>query len=262
MSYQTTPELADNSSIRVACRFCDNSYASKESRNRHERGKHSLEIAGVQVLIRPNGIKYFQCTTPGCNFAHRKLRPVCDHRKTCHKVERNDPLEENAFTAKEIVRRNLALGRELFPFLYDQPTGLFLRNSLSLMDWDASLDNPLVPDWWERYLTLAPASQRLGSLIKSEQLPSDSSMDTSSEGLEEKLLSLSDSVPLDVDVKSEGSSTNDQVSVDSCLSKGSSFTSTSFGLEQSQPLAQGTTLEQIEDIEMKLEAIFASSLAR
>lgn len=159
------------------------------------------------------------------------------------------------------MRSDLALGRRIFPFLYDEPAGPSQSVSLSLMDWDASLDNPLVPDWWKGYLAL-DAPENLGNVIKSEQLPSDTSMDTSSEDMEEKPLCLSSadhsSVPLDVDVKGEGSSANDRVNAASSLSKGSSFSFSSFDLEQSQPTTPGSILAKIEEIEMKLEAIFAS----
>ncbi|KAK0211599.1 hypothetical protein IW262DRAFT_1519174 [Armillaria fumosa] len=250
MFRKTTSESANNSSIN---RWRSSAYPAK---------LESFSLLTGHTIPFSTGIKCFKCTTPGCSFMHRKLRIVRDHSERCYEVENDEPVEEDPTQAKETVRRDLALGRRLFPFLYDQPAGPFQSDSLSLMDWDASLDNPLVPDWWKRYLTLVPAPEHLGSAIKSEQLPSDSSMEPSSEGTEEKPLSLSDVVPLDVHVKGEGSSANDGVNVASSLSKRSSFSSTSFCLEKSQPLTQGTILAEIEDIEMKLEAIFASSLDR
>ncbi|SJL17425.1 uncharacterized protein ARMOST_20975 [Armillaria ostoyae] len=260
MSHQTTSESANNGSIRVACRYCDKTYSCKEGRNRHERDKHSVEIAGVQVYIQPHtGIKYFICTTPGCSFKCRKLHVVCNHRETCYEVQSDNRLEEIPTQVKEAMRSDLALGRRIFPFVYDEPAG---SNSLSFMDWDASLDNPLVPDWWKEYLALVPAPEHLGSASRSEQLPPDTSMDTSSEGMEEKPLSLSNAdhsaVPLDVDVKGASSSANDIVNAASSSPKGFSFSFASFDLEQSQPLTPGSILAEIEDIEMKLEAIFAS----
>ncbi|KAK0196380.1 hypothetical protein F5146DRAFT_1115958 [Armillaria mellea] len=237
MSPQTTSESGNNSSIRVKCRYCDRDYTSKETRHRHERDKHTLETVGVQVILPNTGIRFFKCITPGCSFTHRKLGIVRDHREECYKDESDDPLEDTPiFQARETVRRDLALGRRIFPFLYDEPAGLFPSNFLSLMDWDASLDNPLVPDWWMGYLALVSAPEHFGSGVKSEQLPSDISMDTSS----------------------EASSPNDEVNAASSSSKMPSFSSTSFDPEQIQPQTPRTVLAQIEDIEMKLEAIFAS----
>ncbi|PBK60212.1 hypothetical protein ARMSODRAFT_1068784 [Armillaria solidipes] len=221
----------------------------------------SSRIANVQVYIQPHtGIKYFICTTPGCSFKCRKLHVVCNHRETCYEVQSDNRLEEIPAQVKETMRSDLALGRRIFPFLYDEPAG---SKSLSLIDWDASLDNPLVPDWWKEYLALVPVPEHLGSASRSEQLPPDTSMDTSSEGMEEKPLSLSNAdhstVPLDVDVKgTAGSSANDRVNAASSSSKGFSFSFASFDLEQSQPLTPGSILAEIEDIEMKLEAIFVS----
>ncbi|PBK80474.1 hypothetical protein ARMGADRAFT_1092158 [Armillaria gallica] len=257
MSHQTTSESSstNNGSIRVACRYCDKHYSCKEGRNRHARDKHSAEIAGAQLYIHPvTRIKYFKCTTPGCTFTHRKLRVVCDHRKSsCFEVQSDSRLEEIPTQVKEIMRSDLALGRRIFPFLYDEQAGPSQSVSLSLMDWDASLDNPLVPDWWKGYLAL-DAPEDIGSAIRSEQLPSDTSMDTSSEGMEEKQLSLSSNadhsvIPVDADVMGEGSSANSRVNATSSSSKGSSFSFSSFDLEQSQPTTPGSILAKIEEIE-------------
>ncbi|KAK0496662.1 hypothetical protein EDD18DRAFT_171545 [Armillaria luteobubalina] len=235
--HKTTSEPANNiSTARAGCRYCDKNYSSKESRNRHERDKHSLEIAGIHGFIQPNtGIKYFKCPTPGCGYMHRRLRTVRDHRERCPEDESEDPLEENPTQAKEIVQRDLALGRRLFPFLYDQPAGPLQTYSLSLIDWDASLDNPIAPDWWKTYLAMVQAPEHLGSAIKYEQPSFDSLMDTSGEGTEDRPLSPSVSVPLDADIKGEDLSANNRVDVASSLSKESSLSSTSFDLEQSQP---------------------------
>ncbi|KAK0211374.1 hypothetical protein DFS33DRAFT_1271196 [Desarmillaria ectypa] len=237
MSHQTTSELTNNSTVRVECRFCDKNYSYNEGRNRHERTFHSVELANVQVHTHPRtGVKYFKCTMPGCSFMARKLGAVCNHRETCHQIQNDEQPEEIPTQAETAtIDDDLALGRKIFSFLYDEQAVSSQSTNVPSVGWNSSLDDLPLPNSWQKYTPIRLA-EYLRYAPKSEQPPFDSSLNTERASMEEMLLALShvedSAVPLDLKDQGGDSGANGGVNMTPSSSSEFSFSFASFDIEE------------------------------